>query len=449
MSLPQRWQEERGFAMVAVTLMGLVVLAFGFIIVLNADRGSRESLQERRWSEALVVAESGLDRAKFEVRQNWNYAVTSVPGMPGSFTSPTAEKAFILDFVSDRVAGGTPLPVLTAEGGEYVLVRPSGTASLYSIGYVPNQASALEIRVLEATIAVEFPPPLPVYSPSLSLTSGGNISMTAEIKGSVGGVHANGNLTGSGSVTGCATSGPSPKTNSFGPPIPPCANHTETIPDVKPQDFHVLATYDLCKSGSGQVRKGPAWAGPVGPNADFAPCTGSVVATPAGWSYSSGKWNYGGGSSGVFYAHEADVDYQGDSGPEGVTIIASATLPTGGACSGSAGGSIAVAGGRVLVPYLTVGDLALVAGRDIEARGGGEVYGVMLAHEQVSLGGNPGPNNAVIAEPTAPCDHASSPVHATEVYGSTTVTFTGQLVIPIYGQIQQGPDVTVKRWDEL
>jgi hypothetical protein len=106
-----------------------------------------------------------------------------------------------------------------------------------------------------------------------------------------------------------------------------------------------------------------------------------------------------------------------------------------------------VDGGVQLRPHSSAGDLAIVAGRDVNVRGTADIWGGILAREQISLGGTPGSNNAIIG--SSPCHTPGSPVARNELFGDAAIIYNGGLSIPNYGVINPVWNVSIDRWSEL
>lgn len=447
-------RREDGVAVITVTLVGVAVAGIVAVLALNTVRNLRESRQERQIGEVLVLAETGLDEALFELNDDNNFATVSAPPV---FADAAAEEAWVLS----EAAG---LPAIAGENGEYVIVKPEDTDVVYSVAYVPDRTNTgASVRVLKADLLVEPPTPGSPYLPSRGFATAGNLtvgnSSSAGIHGTVGGAHANGILGqgGGATITGCATAFGSNDFAATNPPgCPPATGYYEPVPDVVPILFHSLSMYDLCTEGPGVVRAGPAYGGPERPAASGQPCSGEVlgVASDFGWSGSGPLWDYEGGA-GVFYVDGGTVDIARDSGTGdfGATIIVAATNEDTLACNettrvGSVTyGDVGVAGNTQLRPHSSAGDLAIVAGRDIVVRGTADIWGAMLAREQIALGGTPGGNNAIVG--SSPCHTPGSPVERNELFGDAEVIYNGGLTIPNYGVLNPVWNVSIDRWSEL
>jgi hypothetical protein len=72
---------------------------------------------------------------------------------------------------------------------------------------------------------------------------------------------------------------------------------------------------------------------------------------------------------------------------------------------------------------------------------------VVLAREQVSIGGTRGVNNAIVS--SSPCHTPGSPESANEIFGTASVTYNGGLSAVGYGLGAGGAIVSIDRWSEL
>jgi hypothetical protein len=447
-------RRDEGVAVITVTVVGVAVAGIVAVLALNTVRNLRESRQERQIGEVLVLAETGLDEAIFELNDDNTFATT---GAAPVFPDAESEEAWVL-------AEAATLPAIAGENGEYVIVKPDETDVVYSVAYVPNRDTAgANIRVLKADLLVEPPTPGSPYLPTRGFSSAGNLtigdSSSAGVHGTVGGVHANGILSqgGTATVSGCATAFGSNDFAATNPPTcPPATGYFEPVPEVEPILFHNLAMYDLCNEGPGVVRAGPAYSGSGTPASEGQPCWGSVLGAPAdfGWSRAGVTWSYEGGA-GVFYLNGGNVEIARDSGvgDDGATIIVAAanedtlTCDEGTRVGSVMMGDVGVSGGVQLRPHTSAGDLAIVAGRDVVVRGTADIWGAILTREQISLGGTPGSNNAIIG--SSPCHTPSSPVSQNELFGNAAIVYNGGLSIPNYGVINPVWNISIDRWSEL
>ncbi|MBT8164042.1 MAG: hypothetical protein HKO63_07230 [Acidimicrobiia bacterium] len=447
--------DDDGVAIITVTLVGVAVAGIVAVLAINTVRNYRESREERQVGEVLLLAEAGLDEAIFELNQDNTYS--TVGAMPGALDAAGEEA-----WVRSQAAGMATIP---GENGEYVIIKPEGSDVVYSVAYTPaREVPSAQVQVLKADLYLEPPTPGSPYLPSRGFSSAGNLTIgnsgSAGVYGTAGGVHANGILSqgGSATVLGCATAyGPNDFAASNPPGCGPATGYFEPIPEVEPLLFHSLSMFDLCvEGGVGVVRAGPAHSDPAKQGANGLPCSGEKVGSPGdvGWQLKPAGWSYQGGA-GVFFVNGGQVGIDRDSGTgvNGATIITAAsneatlTCNTATRVGNVADGDIEIAGGVQLTPHPSAGDLALVAGRDIRARGNANVWGALLAREQIGLGGTPGANNALIG--SSPCHTPGSPIARNEFSGDASITYNGGLSIPNYGVLNPVWNVSIDRWSEL
>jgi hypothetical protein len=112
------------------------------------------------------------------------------------------------------------------------------------------------------------------------------------------------------------------------------------------------------------------------------------------------------------------------------------------------GGDISVVGNPTMLYHDNMIPLLLVAGRDLEVHGnpgaGQTNYdGILAAHEQFEVGGNPRINGAIIANDY--CDTVGSPVDEprVELGGNAHITYDGGIEVPL------GRTIRTTHWYEL
>lgn len=432
--------DDRGIAIITVALVGMVVAAMVVLLVNRSIRNANESQVERSTDEALVVAESAMNQAIYDLGQDYEYS--TITGDTPAFASVDEERDWVLTKVEDE-----SLPVTVVEDAEYVIVKPEESEVVYAVAYVPNRDNPQVTRVVKVDIS-PYVVESYVFFPSFGFAAGDDLTLGGDgVLGSKGGAHANGKLNKGNNkteVSGCSSA---EDDNDFEPDNPaecgPGTGVTVELPPVIAEDFHELSTHDLCKSGGFAIVK----AGPATTGVPSDPCEGPVITTnPAdvGWSNGGINWTYNGGSSGVFFVHGGNVNYSGDSGADGVTIIVNAVDDT--ECS-MVGGDFGVTGNLKLFPHSSARDLAVVAERDFKQGGNSNIFGIVLAGEQVDIGGTPGVNNAVIA--VSPCHTPGSPVDENKLRGAASLTYDGGLEAPIYGRPKTTAGVLIDRWSEL
>ena len=438
---------ESGIAMITVTLVGLVVAGVVAVLIQNTVRNYRETGDERLYGEALIISESGIEEAVFELTGDREYSTVDLgaAGLP-TFTDPVAERNWVLNLI--QTEGLSPSP---SEGGEYVVVKPADEDIVYAASYVPtmNAPNAIS-RVVKVFVEVKLDT-TPSYFPNLGFLVDGDIRVGGSIDGSPGGAHANGSIIDQGgSVSICSSAGVINELAGDNPSSCGAAvGVTYPVPSVVPMEFRPIVMYDVCDEGAnGTVREGPALNG-----INYPACTGPVLGTGAafGWNRrnvngGARNWDYdGGGPGGVYFFNGANITWAADTGTgaDGVTVIIESVS----AASCNIAGGDYESNGHVHHPHSSAGDLTIVAGRDVALGGNGDLYGVVLAREHISLAGTPGANNALIS--SAQCDSPPSPVRQNQLLGTGDVHFNGTAGIPIFGADLTGGEVEILRWQEL
>ncbi|MBI2877096.1 MAG: hypothetical protein HYY20_09470 [Candidatus Tectomicrobia bacterium] len=256
------------------------------------------------------------------------------------------------------------------------------------------------------------------FNPDYALVTDGDLTIrgNSSVSGSVGSVHSNEDLVIDGnsvSITGIATA-TSTLTCTPGPCEPDWGGGQPAVelPSVIPSDFRQYATYEL--RSDGRIYCGQAGASvSCTPNAEI---TSGPLLTQ--WSFSGGDWRLSGNTAadGAFYI-EGDVEVSGGPGtaatPWQTTLIAT--------------GDINVSGTPVMNRYTQ--DLLLVAGRDLVVSGNANTTyeGIMAAHEQLKISGNPQLNGFIFSENAENVSNTVLVDEISTVSGSPTITYNGQL----------------------
>jgi hypothetical protein len=104
-------------------------------------------------------------------------------------------------------------------------------------------------------------------------------------------------------------------------------------------------------------------------------------------------------------------------------------------------GDISVSGSPVMTGFIT--GLSLVAGRDLDITGNPNqsFNGVLAAHEQAFISGNPTLVGSLLAE--SACDTPGSPVSITTVSGSMSIVYNDNV------DVQLGSLIRTSLWLEL
>lgn len=150
------------FASIMLTSLGSLV---GYVTL-----GARTQRQSVATAQALALAEGGIDKAVYELNQNGGYAGETNTSLPGG------------TFVTSVVTAGA-------------------LKNITVTGYVPDQASPVAVRTVQATASintsiVSFVFGVQIGNGGLSMGNGSTVN---------GSIYSNGNISGSGTITGDAT----------------------------------------------------------------------------------------------------------------------------------------------------------------------------------------------------------------------------------------------------
>lgn len=416
--VPTGSSSEHGFAMISVILFGVVLLAVVLLATSQADQAVSGSAVHVSFEQEIHLAETGVDQslARLQKDPTWGTVDTSTG-------TTTAE----LD--AWAVAALATAPVVASDGGEYAVVKPKDRQVVYAAGWSPSRADARRHRMVKAEYLFS------TYSPANAVLSNGNLQIggNATVAGSLGNVHANGDVTVVGSAlsvsgtltaTGAVSGGQAGWQGSQPPQEVPTIDPRAIYDRYSGGAEYVDDWYDLCQDGT--VRK-PSTAGP---------CTGEIRASSGGlrgWKFSSGKWvNDRDPYDGVYYVDRGTASIKGTATPWRGTILASAS----GSDGSLVGGDIEMTGKPLISAFLP--DIALVAGRDLDIAGTGQsdgsYDGLLGAHEQLELTGNPTLDGALVSE-NAP-HTTGSPVSVNYISGSMTITHNQGLEADLGGLIR-------------
>ncbi len=259
---------------------------------------------------------------------------------------------------------------------------------------------------------------------SNGISSGGGadqpftISGNPVVQGSCGSLHVNGDLmiSGNPSFDGNATS--SGSYDASGNPViggqsggghPP-----QPVPTVDPTQFLAAAKATLLASEVFQMKSD----GQILDGNDVEIAVLADGETFRGWEYKPGssfEWVYGGDSAfdGTYYM-EGSTEVSGNPGSETNPWVTSII----------ATGNIGISGSPSMSPHLT--DTLLVAGLDIEINGnpGQSINGIIAAHEQIKINGNPTMVGNIVAEDAA---STSDFVIQSTISGEPSITYDCQL----------------------
>jgi hypothetical protein len=461
-----RARKDQGSALLIVTIMVVILsgLAGAYMSMTwvehHATRHTSEEIHCRQ------AASSAVDRARrllFEIREaggSWGdilqsqrdllvqsgYETGGAAGNPyeqrvvqeavlpaSSDTGISPDSFFAINHAHD----GTVYNVLLGDDDD-ADDDPGSDVNDQVIAYitvaVPAELQSGEIRtVLGVYRAVVYYKP-PYFVPDYAMLVNGNLEVggNPSILGSMGSVHANGDLSVQGSVeisqVGSATGAVDVQGN---PPEPAGgwisgAAHVP-IPEIDPAAHRDRATWLLDDDGK------------VYDNTTDPP---TLVAQDAwnGFTWKSGGWQFTGGKGkdggdapppGAFYIN-GDFQIEGggtDADPWRATFLVD--------------GSIDMAGNARIVPYLT--GVTLMARGDIKLRGNASSYpginGLVAAHEQVDFAGTPNFTGCVVAENAG---NVCALVDTMSVTGNYTLTYDGGLETFL---VVGGTSVVLRSWD--
>lgn len=459
--MKQRLSQDDGVAMVSVVLVGMLAAMAIAILALRSTRNYDETLAERQQTEAIFVAESGLNKAVFQLNNDSDYYTTPASyGYPNPFANEQAERAWVLATVTNR-----GLPAISSGNGEYVIVKPEGQTVTYAAGFVPSLTEARAIRVVKLEYGVTAGPALGL---SEALLTGGNLVIpgSPEFYGSSGSLHTNGDISGKGTADGYISSaGSFSGTYITGDPANSgSTGEVKSVPLTEPITLHYLSQYDMCPDGF--VYAGPAYSDPAKRGVAGTPCSGTQLGDASGgyrgWKFGgldgggAGKWSYGTADKydGVYFFHEGSVKISQSPGKN--TTPWEATLlvnPVGGvACPNNQGGDINISGSPYMIPYSDAAPWLMVSGRDMKLPGSADSYGragnpgLVTAVEQAEITGSPNIFGAFIL--SGECDTPGSmlPYSQQKISGSPTFTFNGEFGYP---GASSSSGTTDYRWSEL
>lgn len=446
-----RTRDEAGIAMILVVLVAMLMLAAALLAADLTDVSITGSGKHVEYERELHLAEKGIDQVLARLQQDDAYYTTTATA-PAIGATQEEEKAWALAQLAATTATVAP-------DGNYAFVKPSGRNVVYAIGWGRSRTGPADGRLLKAEYLFS------TYHPEGAIMTGGDleISGNAGIDGILGDVHANGdidfsgsaasvsgNVTASGSITGDGGVSVGGDSTSGAPQA--------TLPPVDPLEMWSLLSpnytgavvgsnytgswYDLCSDGTARAPDGGA------------PCGGTVLynaatATQAyrGWTWKSSNstWQKDGSGEygGVYFVDGANAEISKSPGsastPWQATVITNGVAVPGG-CE-TINGDISVSGSPVMNGFIT--GLSLVAGRDLHITGNPNqsFNGVLAAHEQVFVSGNPTLVGSLLAE--SACDTPGSPVDVTSVSGSMSITYNDDV------DVQLGNLIRTSLWLEL
>jgi hypothetical protein len=396
-------KEERGSALLlTIVIVGiLTMLSAAFVNVITNEY--RNADWQKKWVQAYYIAEAGMAKAWFTlksgVKGSTNNLGDFVMGPDGE--PNTTDDGILSSATTNFDFGAGNFSVIIADNNDDGdnFSDSDDILMLTSTGVVGNATRMIEV------VLTAFP-----FVPNYAITAGGNVNISGNptIRGSNGTVHTNINLTISGNPYISQNVIAGGNVNISGNPIiggtTSSGSVTISIPPIDPGFYRANADYEL-RSDGGVF--------------DTVTQTLTYPGTFNGWAHSGGRWSLSGntGYDGTYYI-EDDAKVSGNPGsqanPWRVTIIAT--------------GSIDISGNPNIQPETP--DLLFVAGRDIKISGNPNTSyeGVILAHEQIQISGNPSMEGAIIAEDAENIDGS---VTENKISGNVTITYNGNLLPPL------------------
>ena len=436
MSARQRVADERGMSMVLVIGISAVLLAGSILATTLVNRAVGGSTVHLSYEQALHLAEEGVDQVLARVQADETYSTGHL--VPAGYTAAEEEDWAV------ELLGTADLTAV--DEGEYAFVKPANRNVVYAAGWVPDRTRAERPRFLKAEYLFS------TYNPPKAILIGGDliVSGNADVSGISGDVHSNGDIELSGSPTisgdltssGSITVGGSGSSSGVEGEVRSEAS-PHFMPPVEPREMwellHVDYTdswYDLCPDAT--VRRADA----------TTPCNGSILGTATsgqsfrGWTFhlsgSNREWQKDGSGeySGVYYVYQSGANVSKNPGEVGnpwrATVITESSNVDG-SCDAS-WGDIHVNGTPRMVGFID--GIAFVAGRDLQIQGNAnqQFDGLIAAHEQVEVSGNPTLVGALVAEDA--CDSTGSPVTTSKVSGSMSIQYDGNLDVQLASLIR-------------
>jgi hypothetical protein len=384
-------RDERGMVL-PLTMMALLVIASLTGVLLSI--GTSEvavSANHLRSTQALFLAESGLEDAFNTLRDT--------PAMTA--TAPTTLSAMT------GLSGASP--TLAAFGTYSVQYQKVGgnTVRIISTGTVANNGGT---RTLTAVLTNNFTADAAIITQS-SFTISGSPTVT----GTCGTIHSNGSLAVSGHPTVSQNLTASGSYSASGNPVVGGTSGggqpTRSVPSIVPSDFLAAAKAQLASNTIFQFKTD----GRVLDGYDNLVTTVASGATYRGWTFTPGSpmnmWTVTGSSAddGTYYI-EGHARVSGSPGsaltPWRATVITT--------------GDIEISGNPEIQTHLP--DTLFVAGYDVRVSGSPTLgfNGLIAAHEQIGITGGATISGFIIAEGAS---SVSGTITANETNGNAQITF--------------------------
>lgn len=437
---------ERGIALIVVLLLMMVLsgLATGFAITGQTE--AQMATNELNFAGARAAAEAGLNRALVAIfadtSTNWikgpdgavdaSNASATVNADNGSLTHRLGNGPFYVDaaqrfsyevqildddndLLYETALNSTQHTNMEEDGSAYSNINDR--VVLRAIGYGPNGTVVKLARVIETvdTVTTSTTTTTVLSNPAILVNGDFLMDGSITVGGSSGSVHANGNLskTGtSGTVTGSATASGTYSGAVFAAGATGGGRPTINVPEIRAEDYISLADYKLTTEGGVgvvQTKVSGVWT-------TCGSCTGT------GWTYSGGNWTSGSDPTPATYY------------VEGNAIIANTSGSTNRAVSVIATGDINVQGGSAeLTPAATANNIQFVANGDVSVGGNADldasstlIEGQIMVRGQFEAGGNMSFQGRVMVQDVQGAGNLVAN-GGNRIYGSVSFNYNGSL----------------------
>ena len=415
----RRLRNDAGVALASTVFIGSIALILLAVVITRGIASSEVGGNQIDWEVALNIAEGELDAYVADL-----FTQSDPDAIDTGHTSADLGTRQDVVAAAEAYAAASPGSVIDAPGGEVVILKPSDVPLVYSIGFVPDMATAgRKVRVVSLDYVANVTT-IEDVTIEYALFGGGDIDISGSASIEAAGsepsnVHANGSL-GSGAATripgGCGSESVDSGYMEAG--CPPSPVPEQPTPQVEAIVYHELSWFDLCSDGAHYGPNHPTTpGGTVG-----TPCSGPLTATPGGWAGGGTSWTIGGTITGVFFVSGGDIT--GKTGAGSVaTLIAHRTYGAGetpGTCGQGTGGSIDLATKSHFDGHPDTGSppVAAVADGDVEMANS-DVVGLVAAGETFD---GTGPGTLTIEGAIVVTDRCDEGLN---LNGNITVSYTG------------------------
>lgn len=425
-------RSENGVALIIVLLLLAVMAGLTTGLTLNGQTEIAMAHNETYYAGARAAAEAGMNRAVEQIIASTDIDLLAIPTVPDIGNGPfdlTDEYSYRYEILDDDDPSLYPVALT---GDQLAAMGENGDGAvnlntrmlLRCIGMGPRNTVVTVTRVLSS---IEIPD-LPeiqnlITNPAILVNGSLDISGNTKVLGLRGNVHANGDITGGGSleISGDVTATGTVDEDIDAAGLVAGGMPAIAIPEIKAADYRNLADYILGADGLLRVASTGAICG--------AACPGNN-----NWAWTGTAWRSAGASplSATYYA-ETSVEIHGTGGNPPVTM------------SVIAEGSIKLTGNGKFSPENGAG-IQFVTNGDFEL--GGTVLtedttvdfdGQIMVREQMKLYGTTKFQGRVMAENRDSASNLYDPftnpngrkglstLDSNSVFGNMTVTYNGGL----------------------